>query len=97
MGTQAAIKAQQRKSELEKEQDIIKAKWAKFTEERFQERIEQAEAVKKEIARRNMDRNYEILKKINRQKFAGVMEHRAKKQSLEAKLAKAEKLRQQQL
>lgn len=75
MGTEAAIRAQQRKSELEKEQDMFKAKWAHFTEARFQERVESAEAAKKEIVRKNKDRNYDILKKMNRQRFAGILEH----------------------
>jgi len=97
MGSEAAMKVQQRKSNLIQEQDEHKAKWAKFTEERFQERLDQAEAIKKAVVEKNMNRNYAILKNMNRQKFAGVLEHQAKKQSLEAKLAKAEAARQQQL
>jgi hypothetical protein len=90
MGTLAIEKAKQRKLANNISETEHKLKWAKFTEDRFKERINSAESKKKEVVERNMKKNYEILKSVHRRRFEAIQEHKEKKQTLEAKLAKAE-------
>jgi hypothetical protein len=90
MGTLAIEKAKQRKLANNIEETQHKLKWAKFTEDRFKERVNSVESKKKEVVERNMQKNYDILKSLNRRKFEAIFEHTQKKQTLEAKLAKAE-------